>query len=128
MVMFEWSDEQEEGREEFLDRMRKTALRRGFLDIVLASLLSDAGMRISEAAQLRWRDVPDTEADVCLIYIEGPYGAVSTNTLTAMKQLRRDSGIVTDADALVFGLSVSQMSRRVYSWAKITRDTLGACA
>ena len=26
MVMFEWSDEQEEGREELLDRMRKAAL------------------------------------------------------------------------------------------------------
>ena len=26
MVMFEWSDEQEEGREELLERMRKAAL------------------------------------------------------------------------------------------------------
>ena len=41
--------------------MEDTALRRGRLDIALASVLSDAGLRISEAASLRWRDVLDAE-------------------------------------------------------------------
>ena len=38
-------------------RSEETALRRGRLDIALASVMSDAGLRISEAAALRWRDV-----------------------------------------------------------------------
>ena len=41
--------------------MEETALRRGRLDIALASVLSDAGLRISEAADLMWRDVLDAE-------------------------------------------------------------------
>ena len=47
-----------------------TALRRGRLDIALASVLSDAGLRISEAASLRWCDVLDAENDAGLVYIE----------------------------------------------------------
>ena len=38
-----------------------TALKRGRLDVALASVLSEAGLRVSEAVQLRWRDVLDTE-------------------------------------------------------------------
>ena len=48
----------------------ETALRRGQLDIALASVMSDAGLRISEAAALRWRDVLDAEDGAGLIYIE----------------------------------------------------------
>ena len=48
----------------------ETALRRGRLDIALASVLSDAGLRISEAASLRWRDVLDAEDGAGLVYIE----------------------------------------------------------
>ena len=47
-----------------------TALKRGRLDIALASALSDAGLRVSEAAQLRWRDILDTETGAGLVYIE----------------------------------------------------------
>ena len=50
--------------------MEDTALRRGRLDIALASVLSDAGLRISEAASLRWRDVLDAENGAGLVYIE----------------------------------------------------------
>ena len=45
-----------------------TALKHGRLDIALASVLYNAGLRVSEAAQLRWRDVPDTGAE--LVHIE----------------------------------------------------------
>ena len=45
------------------------ALKRGRLDIALASVLSDAGLRVSEAVQLRWRDVLDTETGAGLVYI-----------------------------------------------------------
>ena len=48
----------------------ETACRRGGLDIALASVMSDAGLRISEAAALRWRDVLDAEDGAGLVYIE----------------------------------------------------------
>ena len=47
-----------------------TALKRGRLDIALASVLSDAGLRILEATGLRWRDVLDAENGAGLVYIE----------------------------------------------------------
>ena len=106
--------------------MEDTALRRGRLDIALASVLSDAGLRISEVASLRWRDVLDAENRAGLVYIErsktdqageGAYVVVTPDTLVALKQLREDSGAWTD-DEPVFGLSMSQISRRVDSMAR----------
>ena len=106
--------------------MEETALRRGRLDIALASVLSDAGLRISEAASLRWRDVLDAENGAGLVYIErsktdqageGAYVVVTPDTLAALKQLREDSEAWTDNEP-VFGLSMSQISRRVDSMAR----------
>ena len=111
-----------------------TALKRGRLDIALASVLSDAGLRVSEAAQLRWRDILDTETDAGLVYIErsktdqtgeGAYVAITPETLVALKQLRQDSGLMSDADTPVFGLSMSQISRRVDSLAPGFRPDVG---
>ena len=107
--------------------MEDTALRRGRLDIALASVLSDAGLRISETASLRWRDVLDAEDGAGLVYIErsktdqageGAYVVVTPDTLAALKLLRQDSGLMPDADASVFGLSMSQISRRVDGMAR----------
>ena len=104
----------------------ESALKRGRLDIALASVLSDAGLRVSEAAQLRWRDILDTESSAGLVYVErsktdqageGAYVAITPETLVALKLLRQDSGVMTDADAPVFGLAMSQISRRVDSMA-----------
>ena len=106
--------------------MEDTALRRGRLDIALASVLSDAGLRISEVASLRWRDVLDAEDGAGLVYIErsktdqageGAYVVITPDTLVALKQLREDSGSWADDDS-VFGLSMSQISRRVDSMAR----------
>ncbi len=106
--------------------MEETALRRGRLDIALASVLSDAGLRISEATSLRWRDVLDAENGAGLVYIErsktdqageGAYVLITPDTLATLKQLRQDSDARTD-DELVFGLSMSQISRRVDSMAR----------
>ena len=103
-----------------------TALRRGRLDIALASVMSDAGLRISEATSLRWRDVLDAEDGAGLVYIErsktdqageGAFVVVTPDTLTALKQLRQDSETWAD-DSLVFGLSMSQISRRLDSMAR----------
>ncbi|MDE0311843.1 MAG: tyrosine-type recombinase/integrase, partial [Caldilineaceae bacterium] len=104
----------------------QTAFRRGRLDIALASVMSDAGLRISEAAALRWRDVTDTEDGAGLVYIErsktdqareGAYVVVTPETLTALKKLRGDTESWSDDD-LVFGLSKSQISRRVDTMAR----------
>ena len=106
--------------------MEETALRRGLLDIALASVLSDAGLRISEAADLRWRDVFDAEDGAGLVYIErsktdqageGAYIVITPDTLTALKLLRQDSEAWSDEES-VFGLSMSQISRRVDSMAR----------
>ncbi|MYC08230.1 MAG: tyrosine-type recombinase/integrase [Chloroflexi bacterium] len=105
----------------------ETALRRGRLDIALASVMSDASLRISEAAALRWRDVLDAEDGAGLVYIErsktdqageGAYVVVTPDTLTSLKQLRGDTETWTDDD-LAFGLSKSQISRRVDSMARV---------
>ena len=99
--------------------MEDTALIRGQLDIALASVLSDAGLRISEAAALRWRDVLDAENGAGLVYIErsktdqtgeGSYVVITPDTLTALKRLRQDSDVV-DNDEPVFVLSMSQICR-----------------
>ena len=106
--------------------MEDTALRRGRLDIALASVMSDAGLRISEVASLRWRDVLDAEDGAGLVYIErsktdqageGAYVVITPDTLAALKLLRQDSEAWTD-DEPVFGLSMSQISRRVDSMAR----------
>ena len=106
--------------------MEETALRRGRLDIALASVLSDAGLRVTEAASLRWRDVLDAEDGAGLVYIErsktdqvgeGAYVVITHDTLTALKELRQDTEVWTEDDP-VFGLSESQISRRIASMAR----------
>ena len=56
-------------------------------------MLSDAGLRVSEAVQLRWRDVLDAEDGAGLVYIErsktdqageGAYVAITPETLVAL--------------------------------------------
>ena len=105
-----------------------TALKRGRLDIALASVLSDAGLRVSEAAQLRWRDILDTETGAGLVYVErsktdqvgeGAYVAITPDTLVALKLLQGDPGVMPDGDAPVFGLSMSQISRCVDGMARV---------
>ena len=101
--------------------MEETALRRGRLDIALASVLSDAGLRISEVASLRWRDVLDAEDGAGLVYIErsktdqageGAYVVITPDTLTAMKLLRQDSEAWTDDELGVWAVDVSDKSPR----------------
>ena len=49
---------------------------------------------------------------------EGAYVAITPGTLAALKHLRQDAGVMPDGDATVFGLSVSQISRRVDGMAR----------
>ena len=105
---------------------RDTALRGGRSDIALASVMSDTGLQISEAAALRWRDVTDAEDGAGLVYIErskadqaveGAYVVITSDTLVALELQQQDSETWSD-DAPIFGLSMSQISRRVNSVAK----------
>ena len=68
----------------------------------------------------------DAEYGAGLVYIErsktdqageGAYVVVTPETLAALKQLRDDAGDCSDDD-FVFGLSMSQISRRVDSMAR----------
>ena len=108
-----------------LRETQEAAKKRGLLDIALASLLSDAGMRVSEAARLRWCDILDADDTAGLLYIarsktdprgEGAFVAITGKTLDALRQLRQYSKLQGDED-LVLGLSISQISRRVVSMA-----------
>ena len=104
----------------------ETAYRRGHLDIALASVMSDAGLRISEAADLRWRDVLVAEEGAGLVYIgrsktdqagEGAYVVITPDALVSLKQWRQYSNACSDDDP-VFGLSLWQLRRRVDSMAR----------
>ena len=104
----------------------ETALRRGRLDIALASATSDAGLRISEVAALRCRDVLDAEDGAGLVYIErsktdqageDAYVVVTPDTLVALRLLRQGTEPWSDDDP-VFGQSMSQISRRVDRMAR----------
>ena len=44
--------------------------------------------------------------------------AITSETLEALKRLWHDAGVMPDTDAPVFGLSMSQISRRVDGMAK----------
>ena len=73
--------------------MEDTILRCSHLDIALASVMSDTGLRISEAATLGWRDVLDAQDTVGLVNItrsktdqagEGVYVVVTLDTLSTL--------------------------------------------
>ena len=97
----------------------ETALRRGLVDIALCWVLSDAGLRRSEAAALVWDDITrwhngsgrltvrrsKTDAGPRTVYL----------TLVAMAHLdaiRPQEDAAAGSDP-VFGLSVASISRRV---------------
>ena len=107
----------------FSDRMEPddTARRRGLVDIALAATMRDCLLRVSEAARLRWGDVEVQQDGSGRIFVRrsksDQEGAGSSLYLgeTAVKDLLaiRPEAAVIDPEALVFGLSTSQMERRI---------------
>ena len=95
------------------------AAERARFDVALVAVLSDAGLRRSEAAALTWGDVQhwdDGSGRITVIRSKTDaeaVGAVVAITPTAMKALDaiRPAGI--GGDVRVFGLSESQIARRV---------------
>ena len=100
------------------------AAERGRFDVTLVALLSDAGLRRSEASSLTWGDVQrwdDGSGRITVIHskthVEAA-GATVAITPAAAKALDaiRPAGMVTSEK--VFGLSESQIARRVKVMAK----------
>lgn len=96
-----------------------TALARGLVDIALCTLMSDAGLRRSEAAALTWSDVerwPDGSGRVTVRRSKTDQtatGAVVGVTRTTMRALDAIRPGEVDDEKAVFGLSGAQISRRI---------------
>lgn len=94
------------------------AVARGRVDIALCSLLSDAGLRRSEAAALVWNDLEisaDGSGRIRIVRSNsdqegaGEVVAVTRATVRALDAIRDGAG----ADDSVFGMSESTVARRV---------------
>ena len=100
------------------------AAERGRFDVALVAVLSDGGLRRSEAAALTWGDVQRWEDGPGRITVirsktdAEAQGAVVAITPAAMQALNaiRPAGVA--GDEKVFGLSESQIARRVKAIAK----------
>ena len=100
------------------------AEERGRFDVALVAALSDAGLRRSEAAALTWGDVQRWEDGSGRITVvrsktdalaQGAVVAITPAALGALSAIR-PAGVVSDEK--VFGLSESQIARRVKVIAK----------
>ena len=101
----------------------ETARSRGNLDMALVSLMRDAMLRVSEAADLTWRDIVTEEDGTGRLLIrrsktdsegEGAVAFLSARTMEALGLIRGETG---DTGS-VFGLRPNQMSRRIKQAAR----------
>ena len=104
--------------------MPEQAAERGNFDVALVAVLSDAGLRRSEAAALTWSDVQcwdDGSGRITVIRSKTDaeaQGAVVAITPAAMEALSAIRPTGAGSDVKVFGLSESQIARRVKSIAR----------
>ena len=100
------------------------AEERARLDVALVAALSDAGLRRSEAAALTWGDVQrwdDGSGRITVVRSKTDaeaVGAVVAITPIAMKALDAIRPAGVGGDGKVFGLSESQIARRVKAIAR----------
>ena len=98
------------------------ALRRGLVDIALCWVISDAGLRRSEAAALVWDDVTRWDNGSGRLTVRRSKTDASPRTvyLTPVAMAHLDAIRLEDADGSdsVFGLSESSISRRVLAAAR----------
>ena len=100
------------------------AEERGKFDVALVAVLSDGGLRRSEAAALTWGDVQrwdDGSGRITVIRSKTDVeaaGAVVAITPAAMQALDAIRPVGVGGEARVFGLSESQIARRVKVIAK----------
>ena len=111
------------GRGGALER-QDTSHRRGLVDVALAQVMSDAGLRRSEAAALNWSDVerrPDGSGRIHVARSKSDQeaeGAVVYITPRAMQDLDAIRAPEVDTSEPVFGLSPSQIARRIQAAAR----------
>ena len=100
------------------------AEERGKFDVALAAALSDAGLRRSEAAALTWGDVARWEDGSGRITVvrsktdveaQGAVVAITPAAMAALSAIR-PAGVTSEVK--VFGLSESQIARRVKAIAR----------
>ena len=105
----------------------RDAERRGRVDVALLSVLRDGLLRRSEAAELRWGDVELQEDGVALLHIrrsktapeaEGAVLYIGEEATQALQAIMPEDAGVVDPAAPVFGLSASQIGRRIDAAAK----------
>ena len=96
----------------------QTARNRGLLDIALISLMRDAMLRVSEAADLIWHDVESAGDGSGRLLIRrsktDPVGMgamlfISPETMAALEQLRNGA----DSDERLFPLRPNQIAERI---------------
>ena len=103
---------------------REQAAERGKFDVALVAVLSDGGLRRSEASSLTWGDVQrwdDGSGRITVVRSKTDVeaqGAVVAITPAAMKALEAIRPAGVGGDAKVFGLSESQIARRVKAVAR----------
>ena len=100
------------------------AAQRGGVDVALVYVLSDAGLSASEASQLTWGDVQRCDGGSGRITVRGSLNdgwtqaaivAVAGATMDALDAIRPSEAAT---DVKVFGLSKSQVGRRVRAAAE----------
>ena len=100
------------------------AAERGRFDVALAAVLSDPGLRRSEAAALTWGDVQrwdDGSGRITVVRSKTDVeaaGAVVAITPAAVQALSAIQPAGVGADEKIFGLSESQIARRVKAIAR----------
>ena len=106
------------GRSGFLEK-RSKARRRGRVDIALIRLLKEASLRRAEAAALVWGDVTPLPKGGGLIRVRRAHASSGKNeksisvSLDTMRALRAIRPKTATPDMPVFGLSESQIHRRI---------------
>ena len=103
------------------------AQRRGRVDVALMSVLRDGLLRRSEAAELRWGDVEFREDGSALLQVrrsktdpeaEGVVLYIGQEAAQALRALMPEGAAVVDPESTVFGLSASQIGRRIKAAAQ----------
>ena len=117
---------QHQGRARWGESARD-AERRGRVDIALLSVLRDGLLRRSEAAELRWGEMEFKEDGAALLHVrrsktdpeaEGVVLYIGQEAAQALQSIVPEDAAVVDPAAPVFGLSASQIGRRVKAAAK----------
>ncbi len=92
------------------------ARRRGQVDVALLSVLRDGLLRRSEASELRWGDVEVQEDGSARLHVRR--SKTYPEAAAALVAIMPEGFAVVDPSTPVFGLSASQIGRRVNAAAK----------